>query len=379
MQDQLKRLGKSLDSERQVLSSSEAQYRETLNERNELRSHYEEANDRMAEISEMLARFALLEKQYSTDLMRLENIREAGTLFYALPSENCPVCGAKPEFHDPSGDCDSGAEEIVAAAEGEQAKILSLQNELEDVVETLEREKAEVEQRLPEMQEALRRASTTLSNISPRVSAQRARFSELLDKKSEVERNMELFENLDRLQQKQKEIEQETRTEATEDDVTSPLPAKPLFDLSQCVAGFLNDWGLADHPSVHFDNDTKDFVINGKHRSSNGKGHRAITHAAATLGLLKLTEAKNLPHPGFVILDSPLLAYEKPDDDEDDLSGTDVNLRFQQSLAAWASVQTIILENRKSVPSEFLEGKGITRFTKSETTGRYGFFPVEEV
>lgn len=377
LEEQLIRLEESVDRERQVLSSSEAQYREALNTRNELRSQYTDAVDRMAEISEMLARFSLLEKQYSTDLLRLENIREAGTLFFALPSDRCPVCGANPEFHDPSNDCNASVDEITAAAEGEQTKIHSLRQELGDVVDTLEREKAEVEGRLPEMRGNLQQASVALGTISPRISAQRSRFSEFLDEKSEVERNMELFDNLDRLQKKQQEIEQETRTEAAEDDTSTPLPAKPLFELSKCVAGLLEEWGLVDNPAIHFDNDTRDFIINGKHRSSNGKGHRAITHAAASLGLLRLTETKSLPYPGFVVLDSPLLAYEEPEDEEDDLTGTDVNVHFLRSLSAWTSAQTIILENKKSVPSEFSEGKGITRFTKSEKTGRYGFFPLE--
>lgn len=379
MQAQLTRLGQSLDSERQVLSSTEAQYREVLNERNQHRSDLAEAEDRMSEISEMMARFALLENQYSIDLTRLENIREAGTLFYALPSEICPMCGAKPESHDPTKDCSAGTEAIVAAAEGEQAKIRALQSELKDVFETLKREMSDVEQRLPETKQSLQQATTLLNNISPQVSAQRSRFSEFLDEKSEVKRNIELFENLDRLQQKQREIEQESRTEGTADDVSSPLPTKPLFELSKHIATFLKEWGLVEEPTVHFDNDTRDFVINGKHRSSNGKGHRAITHAAATLGLLKFAEDKGLPHPGFVVLDSPLLAYEKPEDDTDDLSETDVNLRFLQSLATWTSTQTIILENRKSVPPEFSDGEGITRFTKSTTLGRYGFFPLEEL
>ncbi|MEP2897049.1 AAA family ATPase [Roseibium sp.] len=378
MQSQITRLEESLASERQVLSSTEANYREALIERNQQRSVLTEAQDRLSEISEMLARFALLDHQYTIDLTRLENIREAGTLFYALPSENCPMCGAKPESHDPTKDCGVGTEAIVAAAEGEQAKVRSIQSELKDVVETLLREQSDVELGLPETKQALERASSRLSAISPLVSEQRSRFSEYLDEKSEVERNIELFENLDRLHQKQREIEQESRTETTKDDVSTPLPTKPLFDLSKRVASFLDAWGLAEKPIVYFDKDTSDFVINGKHRSSNGKGHRAITHAAATLALLKLTEDRRLPHPGFVVLDSPLLAYEKPEDDADDLSETDVNLRFLQSLATWTSTQTIILENRKSVPSEFSEGEGITRFTKSTTLGRYGFFPVEE-
>lgn len=376
MASQLTRLVQSLDRERETLSSSEAQYREALVDRNKLRSKFTESQDRLVEITEMLARFSLLYSQYSNDLVRLENIAEAGTLFYALPSGRCPVCGAKSESHDPTGGCDVDTVSIVAAAEGEQVKIRALQNELRDVVGTLEREKTEIENEFPETQKALQQANAFLSDMNPQISAQRGRFSEFMDKKSEIERNLELFVNLDRLQQKQQEIEQEFRATASEDDVASPLPTKPLFDLSNSVASFLEEWGLMDQASVHFDNDTRDFVINGKHRSSNGKGHRAITHAAATLGLLKFTETKGIPYPGFVILDSPLLAYEEPENDEDDLSGTDVNLHFLRSLAAWKSTQTIILENKKSIPSEFAQGDGITKFTKSITTGRYGYFPL---
>jgi len=378
LEEQLTLLSGSLDRERQALSYSEAQYRESLSVRNNLRSRFAEAEERLAEISEMLARFSLLQKQYSTDLMRLENIKEAGTLFFALPSENCPVCGAKPEFHDSSGDCNASTEAIVAAAEGEQVKIHSLQNELLQVVRALNGEKQEIAAHLPVMRENLDRTSAELNSMTPQISEQRHRFSEFLEKKAEVERNMELFHDFDRLQQKHREIEQESRAESVDDDLKSPLPTNPLFNLSKCVATFIEKWGLVDQASVHFDNETRDFVINGKHRSSNGKGYRAITHAAATLGLLRYTELNELPHPGFVVLDSPLLAYEKPEDEDDDLSDTDVNLRFLNSLANWTSTQTIILENRKSVPPAFFKGDGITHFTKSETSGRYGFFPLDK-
>jgi hypothetical protein len=377
MEVQLAQLERSIDMERQVLGASEVQYRENIIIRNEARSKYLDAADRLAETSEMLARFSLLNEQYATDMMRLENIKEAGTLFFALPSENCPVCGAKPEFHAQSESCEEEKKEIITAAEGEQGKIQTLQSELKDVIETLTHEKTALEQRLPEMQRAVQQASTALSSISPVVFAQRARFSEVLEKRAEVVRHLDLIDNLSRLQQKADEIEQEFRAASGDDEGASPLPAKSLFELSNFVAGFLSEWGLMADPAVHFNNDTRDFEIDGKHRSSNGKGHRAITHAAATLALLKFTEAKGLPHPGFVVLDSPLLAYEDPENEEDDLSGTFVNLRFLRSLAEWKSVQTIILENKKSIPDEFSSGEGITRFTKSEMFGRYGFFPME--
>ncbi len=105
------------------------------------------------------------------------------------------------------------------------------------------------------------------------------------------------------------------------------------------------------------------------------RGHRAITHAAASLGLMKYTEENDLPHFGFSVLDSPLLAYEEPDNEEDDLSGTDVNVKFFDSLAAWNTKQIIVFENKKSIPSKYSSGKQVTQFTK-KNTGRYGFFPV---
>ncbi len=101
---------------------------------------------------------------------------------------------------------------------------------------------------------------------------------------------------------------------------------------------------MPNSDDVHFDKEMGDFVINGKHRISNGKGHRAITHAAATLGLMKYTEENELPHLGFSILDSPLLAYEEPENEEDDLSGTDVNIKFFDSLSAWKTKQIIVLK-----------------------------------
>ena len=139
----------------------------------------------------------------------------------------------------------------------------------------------------------------------------------------------------------------------------------------------LQDWGLNGAEHVHYDKDTDDYVITGKHRASNGKGHRALTHAGATLALLKYTEDKNLPHPGFVILDSPLLAYEKPELGDEDIAQSDINARFFEYLKAWTSRQTIVIENKKSIPTEFENGHQVTHFTKSSTNGRYGFFPSD--
>lgn len=78
-------------------------------------------------------------------------------------------------------------------------------------------------------------------------------------------------------------------------------------------------WSFPGAERVHFDANSRDLIIAGKGRGARGKGLRAITHAAFTIGLLDYCKSKSTPHPGFVILDSPLLAYRAPEGTEEDL------------------------------------------------------------
>lgn len=137
----------------------------------------------------------------------------------------------------------------------------------------------------------------------------------------------------------------------------------------------LKAWNFPDASRVHFDKTTRDFVISGKPRGSRGKGMRAITHAAFTVTLLEYTRSNELPHPGFVVLDTPLLAYREPEGEEDDLSGTDVQDRFYQYLLALGDRQIIILEN-VDPPDTIKAGQQAAFFSKNPHLGRYGFFPM---
>ena len=127
---------------------------------------------------------------------------------------------------------------------------------------------------------------------------------------------------------------------------------------------------------VFFDESKRDVQIAGKDRGSTGKGLRAITHAAVKIGLMEFCRERNLPHPGFVVLDSPLLAYWKPEGDEDDLRGTDLKEMFYRYLLGLRKDnQVIIIENEH--PPGFVSGEGnVIVFTKNPHQGRYGFFPL---
>ena len=128
---------------------------------------------------------------------------------------------------------------------------------------------------------------------------------------------------------------------------------------------------------VFFAEDKRDFQIAGKDRGSTGKGLRAITHAAVKIGLMEFCRERNLPHPGFVVLDSPLLAYWKPEGDDDDLRGTDLKEMFYRYLLGLRKdSQIIIAENEH--PPDFVSGEGnVIVFTKNPHQGRYGFSPSQ--
>ena len=65
------------------------------------------------------------------------------------------------------------------------------------------------------------------------------------------------------------------------------LSTATLDQFAQQVAELLKDWNFPDRERVHFDQAIRDLVINGKPRSSRGKGMRAITYAAFTIGILE--------------------------------------------------------------------------------------------
>jgi hypothetical protein len=103
---------------------------------------------------------------------------------------------------------------------------------------------------------------------------------------------------------------------------------------------------------------------------------REITHAAVTIGIVEYTKDSDLPHPGFVVLDTPLLAYREPEGEEDDLSGTDVQDRFYDHLVRLADRQVIILENNDP-PDNIKRQPQTVFFSKNPHMGRYGFFPQQ--
>ncbi|HEX2552743.1 MAG TPA: AAA family ATPase [Microvirga sp.] len=375
LEDQLEKLESSLEAYTQQLSVSEADYRRLSGRRRELRERLEQGRDRRAEIASLLQRFDLLGQHYTSDIERLQGIEEAGTLFSVLGHAQCPICGAAPEHHRRDTECGGNVNAVVAAARSEIAKIALLQTELGDTVAALRREGSGFDRRLPKIEEELSSVSSELEGLtSPRVRQLRASYGELADKRGEVREALAIYRTLQDMEKRREDLEQgsEQRASAVSD---GDLPTTVAASFAERVETILKEWHFPGADRVYFDAKARDLVIGGKLRTARGKGLRAITHAAFTIGLLEYCRANRTPHPGFVVLDSPLLAYREPEGDDVDLLGTDLNAQFYSYLSKLPGDRQVIVVENRDPPSEITARPNVVMFSKNPHSGRYGFFP----
>ncbi len=371
--DQITRLNESLTREDQILGQTEQAYRAALGERNRLRGSLEEAHERSAEIQELLARFRILENHYESDLRRLAAIREAGTLVGALDARTCPLCAAPPDAQHLDGACDGNTDAVVAAANAEIEKIELLLRELRETVSQLRSEEGSFGTLVPRLEEQLAAAEARIADLSPSLTSMRAAYATLMNERSIVQNALNLLASIADLHARRAEIEGAPPAAREVEVLSTDLSFSVLGEFSKTLEDILLAWSFPEADRVHFDKESRDFIISGKPRGARGKGMRAITHAAVTVALLEFTKAKQLSHPGFVVLDTPLLAYREPEGDEDDLSGTDVHERFYEYLAQIAERQVIVLEN-VDPPASIQDTAEETFFSKNPHSGRYGFF-----
>lgn len=376
LEEQISRLDGTIEQRRETLYNVQLQLDSLLEQRRELVDVRTAIQDRLDEIADLLMRFDLLLEHYAVDIERLTAIQEGGAMFAHVESVPCPLCGASPEVQQHDAACDGDVEAIVQSASAEIQKIVRLKGELQGTVSDLKTEAVSQEQELLNKNEEYENVNTQIQEtVAPTVNEERASFSELIEKRAEVQKGLDLYARLARLEERKTSLEQDEGGEGSSGAIVSGLPDSVAHDFSLRVSKLLKAWDFPGDCYVHFDKESTDFVIDGKPRGSRGKGLRAITHAAVTIALLEYCLENDLPHPGFVVLDSPLLAYFKPEGDEDrQLQGTNLKERFYSYLIDHHSTdsQIIIVENQHP-PDSFSDSLKMAIFTGNPSDGRQGF------
>jgi predicted nuclease with TOPRIM domain len=377
LEDQLEKLDSSLGQQKETLAATEADYKTLADKRRNLRKKVEEGRDRRSEVSELLERFKLLDQHYVSDVARLRGIEEGGTLFTILGQSPCPLCGSDPAHHKKDGDCDGNVEAVVAAARSEIAKIELLRKELADTVNGLQREAGSFDKRLPKITDELKSVSGEMDKlIGPKLAQLRTSYGGLADKRGEVREALSILRTIQDIEARRAKLDANSDVQQGSAVADGDLSTMIAEEFAVHVETVLKAWNFPGAERVHFDAKSRDLIIAGKARGARGKGLRAITHAGFTIGLLDYCKTQDTPHPGFVILDSPLLAYRAPEGKEDDLRGTDLDERFYDYLSGLPEDRQVIIVENVDPPAAIKARPQVIMFSGNPHTGRYGFFPL---
>jgi hypothetical protein len=360
------------------LQAVQAMLDDNATERRAAVDRRQELTARAAELDITLERFAKLQAVYSSDLDRLHSIEEGGGLLAAMAGRDCPVCGAPPG----SQKHQQAAEEISmahSAAAAEARKIEREQRELAHVVASLQKEAFELATSIASLEGQIKEFDQRAMDLRPTEASLRSSFEDYSTQRAELGKLIDLHLRREKLASLRAEIDAASTKSERE-----PLPVGPestvLFEFGKTVKAVLTEWGFPDADKIQFDAKANDITVAGKSRDANGKGVRAVLHAAFNVAVAVHCIDKGLPHPGFLVLDTPLLTYREPltskhgdlSDDEKALKGTSLAEKFYEHLASLEEkLQVIVIEN--SDPPAAIEGLAyIEVFTGLVGDGRYG-------
>lgn len=370
---ELNELEKSLSKAQEELTAI-VEANSTLDgDRQKIRSELSNLHENKSDNLTLQNRFGLLIEKYNSDLERLEAGAEAASYVDLYEMVNCPTC-------DQGFETTNDSEELKLLIQSTEAEInknkLQVKG-LNDSIADLKQEFATIQHQISQKEIKSNEISKIIeSNISDKLNDYQLAIRILNSKKREFLKEIVKVQTRDNLLNEIGELRVQLETRTTKYEF--PDFSAELKELCKHISSILKRWSFPGYENITFDLKSRDLIIDSKPRSHFGKGYRAISYAAFSLGLMQYLSCLGR-HPGFVILDSPLTTYRAGDDDE---NNEEVLLKKNMIFAFYIDLcesfndkQIIVFENQE--PDEDLKQKmTYYHFSKNKDIGRYGFFPL---
>ncbi|ROR96634.1 hypothetical protein EDD28_1220 [Salana multivorans] len=376
LRDQLARLNASLADHTSAVEGLLTERSGLVKQLRRSQEAVQEARTELSEVGALQGRFGLLSDQYDSDLNRLATIREAGVLLGFFTPGKCQFCGA--ELADQQYNHAHGVDGTVfeESIDAEIAKTRALRADLALTMEELVRRGGHARASGREAVAQVEALGVRLRVLDDELSPGNSQLRELIGVKSDLERSLALYSQAAELTQLKAALIDSTQTDATV--VSAGLNLTALREFSAELAKRLSAWGYPDAASVRYDRAEQDILADDQYRSAHGKGVRAVLHAAFTVGLAQYCLDRDIAHPGFVVLDSPLVTYRPPGRNSpvqlDQSLPVGIVADFYRDIQASFDGQVIVMENLD--PTEPLGPNAVdVVFTKEIGVGRYGFLP----
>lgn len=382
LEEQLEKLSLTIEGDTNKIFQNQKNMEDLREERKAAYDSAINAESKIDQLTEILSRFTLLAQHYQTDLDRLDAIIETGNGLSLSNDVNCPVCGSEPAHHQP--ECvisEKEISEIKASCEREKKKINSQKSDLAKTIAQVSTELNDFV-KLKELNETeyKRIDGVVGKQLEPQLSVLRNNLRQLFETKKNVEIMIGTMEQIELMEDLKVTAEKDLKNPPKTAPVVTGLQAAEAGELMKIIEKTLTDWSYPNLDRVAFSEVNQDIIIGDKNRSEQGKGYRAITHAAFIISLMEFCVSKKMPHPGFVVLDSPLVTYRGADKNvaKDDVITDDMKEKFYTKLCDLPQgMQVIILEN-DDPPAAVTSKMNYIPFTKDAALGRAGFIPTPE-
>ena len=343
------------------ISTNEKRINSSIEENQKILAQLYEKNENLSECNVLLNRYDELTTQYDADLKRLNFIVDGEANLNASFSAHCPFCDGEVVVKK--------NQNYIDAAKSDYKKIKLQAKDLESASKELRSEKLSLEQEIGTLMAKKKSIEELIEKeLKPQVFNLKEKLSTYKDA-IECQKEIDILKKLSE-QKTADMIENDTDEESElKFKVKEHLDYSFINELSNGIKSFLENCNYDNLLSVIFDKADMDIVINGKKKSSNGKGYNAYFNSVVAIVLSRYMESKAKYSPDFLVLDSPILSLKEKETKKP--SETMRNTLFENIVDNQKGIQTIVIENE--IPEINYKDANIIHFTKEKNNGRYGF------
>ncbi len=371
------RLARAVDEATGLVTTRQGELDNAAATRDEAWEAIQSLRSKQMFIAEQLSRLQLLEHHYAADKARLESSLEAGKFFEQLPSGECPVCGHVATDAAERGASDQRLREFQEACSAELGKIAVLVRDLGMTLTTMRGEQQGYEQQQTQLASTLDRANAAIAGLLERkFRAANEQLAQLLVQQTRLSQAAYTADEVQDLRTRFSNAEQLSKAKTPKSKFVPKIGAAGTAEFCKVVQETLRAWKFPVQGNVSWADTEFDLVIRNENRGSMGKGYRAVTHAAFTVALMRYCRQKGLPHPGVVVIDSPLNPFKGADKDGEERVNTEVQEAFYADLAADTSGDQLIVFENTEPPLAMRTKMRYTHFSGNMTNPRVGFFPI---
>jgi len=349
-------------------SSLQNQFNEIESKRLENLDILHKRQSRKRVIEELYKRTELLKSHYFSDVARLKSTIETSVLLNEenhSTNGNCPLCNG--EIIEECSITDIN--KIIDSCSKEIQKIESLIQELLESEKTLKNEFNDISLIVSNLEKNIDKYTLEIEKgVGLEMGLIIEQINKQNEKKSILLGALYKFEQLEKFKKEKEKLENSLPNSSSKESFEH-ISTASLTPLSNAIKSVLEGYNYPNLTEVSYSEEQNDFVISGEDRNLSGKGYRAIIYSAFIIALQELISQKEYSI-GVPIIDSPLVTYRKPENEDEITISDDLAMDFYRYIATNNELEQIIIIENEEPPVDIKEKINHIIFSRKK-----GFIP----